>query len=85
MAENNPTVAGADWAQYDPDVAGQYGGNWVVAVARERDGRLQGKVIAHGRDPEAVRREGAERLEVALDEVVVCAVATPESRTWIGW
>ncbi|AWM39737.1 hypothetical protein GobsT_19020 [Gemmata obscuriglobus] len=85
MAEHNLTVAGADWAQYDPDVAGRYGGNWVVAVARQHNGRFQGEVIAHGQDPEAVRRTGAERLGVALDVVVVCAVATMESRTWIGW
>ena len=85
MNEPNSTVDGADWAQSDPGVADRHGGEWVVAVARKRGGAWRGEVVAAGSDPEAVRREGAERLGLEPSEVVVCGVASMDSRVWFGW
>lgn len=73
----NKTAEGAEWAKWDPIVARRFGGKWVVAVPNE--------VIRAGDDSETVRNEAAVQLNMSPDDVVVCAVATPESRVWIGW
>jgi hypothetical protein len=72
--EVNATWAGADWAMWDAATANRYGGQWVVAVPNE--------VIEAGTDPQAVRDRAAAKLGLPPDEVVVCAVATLESRVW---
>jgi hypothetical protein len=77
MSDKNRTGEGADWAMWDPETANQYGGNWVVAVPHE--------VIEYGTDPLAVRDRAAAKLGLPPDEVVVCAVATLESRVPFGW
>lgn len=74
MNERNQTAAGADWAMWDAATANEYGGKWVVAVPNE--------VIEAGPEPLAVRDRAAEKLGLPPDDVVVCAVATLESRAW---
>lgn len=74
MDEQNKTAEGADWAMWDAITAQQYGGQWVVA--------LPNQVIEAGTDALAVRDRAAAKLGLAPDDVVVCAVATLESRVW---
>ena len=74
MGELNRTAAGADWAMWDAATATTYGGQWVVAVPNE--------VIEAGTDPRTVRDRAAAKLGLQPDDVVVCAVATLESRAW---
>lgn len=85
MAEHNPTVAGADWAQATDWVAERWSGNWVVAVATDRGNEVHGEVIAAGPNPDEVRSEAARRLQLPADAIVVCAVAAATTRTWLGW
>jgi hypothetical protein len=70
----NRTSAGADWAMWDAPTAARYGGQWVVAVPNE--------VIEAGTDPAAVRDRAAAKLGLPPNDVVVCAVATLDSRAW---
>ncbi len=74
MSERNPTSAGANWVMWDVEVAKRYGGQWVVAVPNE--------VIASGDDAEAVRAEAAGKLGLPAPDLVVCWVATLESRVY---
>lgn len=70
----NDREADADWAQHDPQVEERYGGQWVVAY--------KGKIVAHGNDPTAVLQDAARVTQRPVDELLVCAIAHPDS--WIA-
>jgi hypothetical protein len=61
----------AHWAQNDPEVERQFGGQWVVAHNRT--------IVAHGTDVDTVRREAAERLGCPPETLIVTAVFDPGS------
>jgi hypothetical protein len=64
----------AYWAQHDPQVEKQYGGQWVVPHER--------KIVAHGTDLTSVLQEAARLTNRRPDELVVCAI--PQANSWLA-
>jgi hypothetical protein len=74
VSERTQTSPGADWAMWDVEVARKFGGQWVVAIPNE--------VIDADPDAEVLRVRAAAKLQLPPEEIVVCAVAPPDSRVY---
>ena len=62
---------------WDPGVIDKFSGQFVVA--------LPGEVVAAGPDEDAVRAMAAEKLGLAVEDVMICFAAPPETRVYPSW
>ena len=68
------SARGAKWAKWDPETATKYSGLWAVV--------RHNQVIAHGEDPDAVGAEASRITGIPQSQLVVCALASPDTWFW---
>jgi hypothetical protein len=68
-AEQRQRLADAAWAEEDPQVIASYPGEFVVPHDR--------RIVAHGRDIQAVLKEAAAKTGRKLEELLVVGIDAP--------